>query len=616
MDLIQKIKSEKAERTFSVERAHVNEDDRTVELAFSSETPVERWYGEEILDHSPSSVRMDRLQNGAAVLVNHDTDDHVGVVERAWIGDDRKGRALVRFGRSARADEVFQDVVDGIRSLVSVGYMRNDLVLERESDDVKTYRVTDWQPFEISLVAVPADASVGVGRQLGDGDQPEAVKPKPEMEGRQMPEEKKDDITPTAPVVDQRAIDDAADKKLADELARRDAINALAEKWDQRDLGTQFINNKRSIDEFREAVLERMGDDAPLKAAPESADTGMSERDIENFSFVRAMNALANPSDRRAQEAAAFERECSDAAAKVMQRTPQGILVPNEVLQHVAQRDLNVTTATAGGHTVSTDLLAASFIDLLRNRMVVNQMGATTLEGLVGDIAIPRQTGGATAYWVAESGAPTESQQAFDQVAMSPKTVGAFTDYSRKLLKQSSIGVEAFVRGDLSRVIALALDLAAMYGSGASNQPTGVVNTTGINTTTFAAADPTYAEIVAMETAVATDNADVGTLGYVMDAAMRGALKTTVKDAGSGQFVWEPGNTVNGYATGTTNQATDGDVIFGNWADLLIGMWGGLDLMADPYTGSTSGTVRIVALQDVDIAVRHPVSFCVSNDGV
>jgi HK97 family phage major capsid protein len=182
---------------------------------------------------------------------------------------------------------------------------------------------------------------------------------------------------------------------------------------------------------------------------------------------------------------------------------------------------------------------------------------------------------------------------------------------------QSSIDVENMLRADLAAGMALAIDLAALYGTGASGQPTGISVQSGINApTAFAAAVPTYAEVVAMESAVAVDNALVGTLGYIVEPAMRGSLKTAEKFSGTGQQVWEPGGTLNGYKTGVTNQITSGDVFFGNWADLLIGMWGGLDILVDPYTNSLSGTVRIVCHQSMDIAVRHPVSFAFNNDGI
>jgi len=343
--------------------------------------------------------------------------------------------------------------------------------------------------------------------------------------------------------------------------------------------------------------------------APIQAEVGLTHKEVRQYSFVRAINAMANPQDKRAWANAAFEREVSEAAQKTYGRSAQGFFVPNEITY--AKRDLNVGTNSAGGFTVATDLLAASFIEMLRNRSVVQRAGATVLNGLVGNVAIPKQSGAATSYWVAESGAPTESQQTLAQVTMSPKTVGAFTDFSRKLMIQSSIDIESMVRRDLATVIALAIDTAALYGTGASNQPTGIKLQSGINTKDFAATNPTFAELVAMESELAIDNADIGTMTYLFNPAQRGALKTTEKSSTSaGQFVWETGNTVNGYRTETSAQVTAGDVFFGNFADLLIGFFSGLDLMVDPYSNSTSGTMRVVALQDTDIAVRNAVSFC------
>ena len=295
-----------------------------------------------------------------------------------------------------------------------------------------------------------------------------------------------------------------------------------------------------------------------------------------------------------------------------------------------AQRDLLVGTATAGGHTVATNLLAQSFIDMLVNAMVVMTLGPTMLRDLNGNVAIPRQTGGATAFWVAENGAPTESQQAFDQVTLSPKTVGAFTDYSRQLLLQSSIDVEGFVRMDLARTLALAIDLAAINGSGASNQPRGVLNTSGIGSVAGGTngAAPTWDNIVDLESAVANVNAALGNLAYLTNTKARGKLKRTQMFSGTnGIPVWALDNTLNGYRTAVSNQvpsnlvkgasgAVCSAIVFGNWSDLLIGMWGGLDVLVDPYTGGSAGTVRVIALQSIDTTVRHPESFSAMVDAL
>ncbi len=577
-------------RNFSLPKEAISVEERTVALSFSSEQPVERWFGNEILDHSPESVNLGRLQSGGAVLVDHDHTDHIGVVESANISGDRKGRARVRFGNSARANEIWQDVVDGIRHNISVGYRIDKMKLEGEQDGIETYRATSWTPFEISFVAIPADTSAGVGRSQGD------------LETIIIEEIMTEEVK--APVIDVTAEREAIRKT---EIKRIGEIEAMGSKFEAKDLARDFVSAGKSADEFRSELLAKLGNAKPVTESPE---IGLSTEEIREFSFMKAINALANPNDKRAQDAAAFEFEASRAAGDRYGKVPQGIMIPVDILR--AKRDLNVGTATAGGNLVATDLLADSFIDKLDNAMIATNAGATILRDLQGNIAIPRQTGGASSYWVAESGAITESAAAFDQVTMSPKTVGAFSDISRKLLLQSSVSVENFVRNDLALRLALAIDNKAFEGDGTSNTPTGVVNATGVGSVAFASATAgaaTWGEVIDMESQVSQDNALLGNLGYITNAAQMGYLKQTKKDAGSGIFLVED-MMLNGYPVYVSNQiSTAGQMLFGNWADLMIGYWSGVDLNIDTSTGSTSGTVRIVALQDVDVAVRHGESF-------
>lgn len=611
--------------TIDAERSAIDVEKRTVELAFSSETPVERWWGSEVLDHKKGSVRLDRMKRGGALLMDHDRRDQVGVVESVRIDSDKVGRAVVRFGKSARAEEIFQDVVDGIRTLVSVGYRVYESVLEKTKDGAETYRINDWEPHEISIVSVPADVAVGVGRSADDAGNPDEPNPSisaPDPETRTMTDKNNPADKPADNSADiQRATATGAEA----ERKRVSEILAIGDQYGEkypavRQLANEAARGSMSVDEFRAKALDKMA----TTPAP-TAEIGLDDKEKRNYSLVRALNFLANPRDARAREAAKFEIECSEAAAERSSKSPQGLLVPYDILA----RDLTVGTPADGGDTVATNLLAGDFIELLRNALVLPGMGAQVLSGLVGNIAIPRQTGAATAYWVAESGAPTESQQAFDQVPMSPKTVGAFTDISRKLLLQSSISVESFVQGDLARVLGLAIQLASIQGGG-SNEPTGILGTAGIGDVPGGTdgGAPTWDHIVDLETSVSAANADVGTLGYLTNAKVRGKLKKTFVDGpGSGERVWDRGTEpLNGYRAGVTNavpsnltKGTGTDlsaILFGNWADLIIGMWGGLDLMVDPYTHSTSGTVRIVALQDVDVAVRHAESFAAMLDAI
>jgi len=566
-------------------------EDRIYEFPFSSEFPVARYFGNEILSHEAKAADLSRLNDGAPLLFNHNPDRVIGVVEGARIDSKgRRGYARVRFSRNPFAQEVLSDVKDGVLRNVSFGYSI-DKMEERGSGD---FVATAWAPYEVSIVSVPADKTVGIGRALTPTEPAASAAPSPD------PLPSMESTTPDLAVV--RA--EAAEA----ERSRIAEISALCDKHNMGEMGRQLVESGRSIDEARAAVLDKMNiPQEPVNMS--AADLGMSEKEARSFSFLRAINYLSNPTDRAAREAAAFEIEASDAAATKLGRQSRGITIPQEVLR----RDLNVGAATAGGNLVETMLDSGSFIDLLRNASALDQAGATVLTGLTGNVAIPRQSGAATAYWVAESGSPTESQQTVDQVSLVPRTVAAYTDFSRRLMIQSSIDVENMVRNDLAQVIALKIDAAGLYGTGASNEPLGLKNTTGIGTEDFAADAPTFAEVVALESDVATANALLGSPVYLMNAAMRGNLKTTKKDAGSGIFIMENGE-VNGYRGVLSNQVASNDLWFGNFADLIIGYFSGLDLMVDPYTHSTSGTVRVIAMQDCDIAIRHPESFSRGNN--
>jgi HK97 family phage major capsid protein len=338
----------------------------------------------------------------------------------------------------------------------------------------------------------------------------------------------------------------------------------------------------------------------------------MNNSEVRQFSLVKAIRALANPSDRRAQQDAEFEFECSAAAARQYGKDAQGIMLPSDVLGRWSKRDINTGDDST---LVSENYLGGSFIDVLRNSSSVLAAGATTLNGLVGNVVVPKKTAAASASWIAEGDPSTESEMTSGSVTMTPKVVGAFTDATRLLLQQSSLDIENLIRDDLTKSIATAIDLGALAGSGSSGQPRGIKNTSGINTTIFGAANPTFAEIIAMESEVANGNGLVGNLGYICKPSDYGTLKTTSKDSGSGMFVVEPDGRMNGYNVVRSNQVTAGDFYFGNFADLLVGFYGGLDITVDPYSLSNTGSIRIVALQTMDVAVRHAVSFCVSNDG-
>ena len=490
-------------RVFDLDRSAIDEQNRTVSVIFSTETPVDRNFGVEILDHDRGSVRMDRLQKRAPVLLNHNMSDQLGVVERATIDADRKGRALLRFGRGRLSTEVFNDVVDGIRSQVSVGYRIHKM--EKEDDEKLTYRAVDWQPFEISIVPTGADSMAIVGRSENQNFKTEIVERNPKMETQIVQE--------SAPKIDENAIREQVQKA---EFKRIQEIESYGQEHNETELARELIQGGKSVSDFQTAILDKI-----KQRKPEQVHAiGLTQKETRAFSWMKLIRAMANPHDRKLQEDASFEFEASRAQADKNGIDPQGAWVPADVIHGQSyqdqQRDLTVGTNTAGGFTVQTDVLADSFIDVLRANMVFSKVGVTELNGLNGKVSIPGSDAGSTAYWVAENGAVTESDQTFISRSLDGKTVGAMTDISMNLMKQSSIDVEAFVRNDIAMTLASQIELKGLTGNGTSNTPIGVFNTTGVSGTTINAANnPDWGDIVDIWNGLASNNALKGNLNWV-----------------------------------------------------------------------------------------------------
>tara|TARA_R100001082_G_scaffold66198_1_gene37378 strand:+ start:4079 stop:6658 length:2580 start_codon:yes stop_codon:yes gene_type:complete len=579
-------------RTIDLSRAsYIDEEKRRVRIGVSSEEPVERDFGMEIISHSEGDIDTSFIGSGRSpLLLDHDMTKQIGVVERYEINSSEKSaKAIVRFGRSELAEEIYQDVKDGIRQNISVGYKINSMERMKTNSDKPVYRV-QTSPLEVSVVSIPADQSQAVGVGRSEDKQTN-------LKVKQMTEEVKQEIN----------LDEVREQTVVEAKAefQRNSkeIMDLAAKHNKRDLADKAIQDGVSVEEFRGVLLENIADDKPL----ETAEIGMTKKEVRKFSVMKAINALANPTDRKAQRDAEFEFECSEEAAKHYGRTAQGIMLPPEVLSNWNTRDMN---ASDDAGIIGQDFRAGSFIDALRNASAVMPL-ATNLNGLSGDVKIPKKTAASTAAFISsEGGASGESEMTIGSVTMTPKTCGAFTDVTRQLMIQSSLDVENLIRDDLAQSMAIAIDDAALEGSGSSGNPTGITNTSGINTVSLSsAAAPTFAEMVSIETAVAVDNALLGDLAYIINPTNYGTLKTTAKASNTAEFVAVDGM-VNGYPVVRSSQLSANNYVFGNFNDLLIGFFGGLDLTVDPYTNSTSGTVRIVALQSVDVAVRHAVSFC------
>jgi HK97 family phage major capsid protein/HK97 family phage prohead protease len=620
MSVIDKAKSQTMQRTFMVSREAVDEASRTVSLAFSSEQPYERgWYEPwvEILDHQPKSVNLGRLEGNGPLLVDHDSHQQIGVVESVQIDNDRVGRAVVRFSEAnPRAVQEFEDVKAGIRQHVSVGYKIHEMVLEKShKDKPDEYRVTLWEPYEISIVAMPADTTVGVGREadLPPQDltpnkaafQPAQIQQERTMETAEQQAEHKKQVE--------------AEKAQALTEMRKEAgeMLALSKKFGQEAAAEEFIREGKTLEAFRQHVLNSMPEPTPIQPARQ-VSLDLSQKEQQRYSLMAALEAL----HAKDWSKAGFEREISQDVARQMGKEPQGFFLPMVTMG----RDLNVGTPSAGGNLVANQLQPAQFIDILRNKMVMMEAGITLLTGLVGNVTIPRQATAGVAAWIGEGAAAPNSEATFDTISLVNKTIAINANITRKARQQTTPDIETLIRNDLMTGIALGLDSALINGSGGANVPRGILQTPGIGSVAGGTngAAMTWGNVVDLETLVAVANADIGALKYITNTRVRGSLKKTPVVSGQNLMIWNQQNELNGYKALTTNQipanGTKGSgtnlstTIFGNFADLIAALWGGLDITLDTASLATTGTWRLVCFQDMDANVRRVGSFSAMTD--
>lgn len=639
---------------------------RTIDLSFSSEEPVARWWGDEILSHKSGAANLSRLNDGAPLLFNHDMDDVIGVVESANIGTDKKGHATVRFAKTPRADEIVGMIDDGILRNVSFMYEVDDLVAtERTGDGEATqYVANSWSVFEISIVSVPADQTIGIGRNSSHEEKRVQVTGrKPNAAAAATPSHE-ESMRTSYPL--QNAVADggagggaaavASPSPEETRKAERDRCMAIETLGREHKLDPElvrgFIAKGATLEEVRgtvlDEILKRGASAAALGGAGSNPD--LTNKEKARYSMMRAVRACID----KDWKGAGFERECSDEVAKRNNRDGSaGFFMPTNLNFAVDARTLSpfardalmaqqraqysVSGAATGGVLVDTVLLAGSFIEILRNKAKVLQMGATMLTGLVGNIDLPRRSGAGTAYWVGDGKAIPEAESTFEKLGLTPKTIGAYSIITRNMLLQATPDIEMLARSDMLAVLALGIDAAALYGLGSSAQPMGIANTPGVNAVVLGTngAPITLDNLIDMETAVTSSNAPENALAYMANAKTVGSLKKLKST--TGQYLWTgstvgaqsgtPGE-VNGYAVARTNQArsnlTKGtsvgvcsELYFGSWSELIFAEWGVLEVLPNPYgAGYTSGGIELRALQTVDIGTRHPASFSVISDAL
>lgn len=426
----------------------------------------------------------------------------------------------------------------------------------------------------------------------------------------------------------------AGENLLVAETQRVNTIISLCAKAGMPEKAAGFVREQRSLDTVSAELMDLMTKAAkPTAVADSGAQVHLSAKESRQYSMMAAIRGTYENKSRKG-----FEFEVSDQIAKKLGRETEGVFIPTNLrnidrslLSDSARQQFEATIATSGsgGNLVQTSILPEEFIDLLRNFQVVMALGAKKLTDLQGSIALPKQTGASTLYWTGENpgAAVTEADQTFGQVLMSPKQAMAQTAYSRQFLIQSSLDAEALLREDLALIFAIGFDSAAMIGTGASNQPKGIINQSGINTVAIGTNGGafSYGIIVSAQTALETANVPITSPGLAVPPGTKGWLRNHAKLANTiGLPIWADDNTVGGWAAKSTmtlpQNTTKGSgtnlhtAIFGAWNNLVLAEWGALEIIADPYTQAGKGNVLLTGSMLVDVAVRYAQAFTVVSD--
>jgi HK97 family phage major capsid protein len=480
-------------RTFTIDRdAEIDTDTRTVSLAFASDKPIEHWFGNLILSMDKKAVRTERLSSGAPLLMDHNSRDQIGVVENFSFDKGGVARADVRFSNSTRGQEIFQDVKDGIRQNVSVGFMVYGMELvEEKKDAMPTYRCDDWEPMEISLVSIPADISVGIGRSYeepvasNETDYKQALelargiiandfknsisKDSPEERGKSNQEKimaKEDIETPETPAGHTRS----------PELIAADEVREWGVQLGEQDLAKTYVRdcmvNKETPS--KEGFFARVKAAQPatievpvIPAREEAARQG----GIQLARSVPRYGTLRNFKGENAAERAYRFGQWFLAARGISAGLPgEGAFA--RAAKFCRENGVTLTRAMSEGVNESGGFLVPEefgndLIDL-REQYGVFRRNAKMVPMASDTRSDPRRTGGLTAYFEGEGDAGTASDKSWDRVSLTAKKLMVLARWSSEVQEDAVINMGDDLAGEIAYAYANKEDLCGFIGDGSS----------------------------------------------------------------------------------------------------------------------------------------------------
>lgn len=598
----------------------------------------------ECLQCKPENIDLSRLNGGASILRNHNPDDVLGTVLSAWCEDDRLC-CRVRFRKnSPEIEALFRDIVDGTVRNVSIGYMQDQIKFRKI--DGKTYGdVTHWTPFEVSVaVGVPADPSVGFYRSFqpknttGETHMDEEAKKKAEAAAEAEAKKKAEEEAAEAEAK-KKAAEEAEAKKKADEEEKKKAdeeaaaeekraaeIRSIAAVFGDYAAGESAVQRKLSPADFRNELKNHY----EIKSIQKQKGCVRMTTKKRQYSLGEAFRYLLTGNEKYG----GFEREIS---AEVYHRAgleksdEKAIMIPTSSFFRDGDAGAGEGAASGGGADLGdlggeaaasetafgiaagnaaalldTEYHPEMFIDIIRNR--VAEIGATYIPGLKGNIRIPMQTASGTVKWVSDLNADVEeTAPAIGDITLSPKKLGGFTKVQKDVIVQGVPAPLNLAMKDLLTNISMKLAYTMLEGN-ADPAITGLATATGVQTVTIAnLASATWQDFLKFEGKVG-DLALNSAPKFIMRSASRQTLKGISKDAGSGRYICE-GNMIDGAPVEIDGQIGADDIFYGDFSNILVGTWGGLEVMLDPYRWARSGQVEIIANLIADIGIRNAHTF-------
>lgn len=651
-------------RYIQITREMVTEKDgkRSIKVAFSSEYPVRRigdgndhTEGEpydEVLSHDDADCDLSLLQNRGAFLDEHDPKSPLGVILTAGIdAKDRVGRADIECDDAGLGCERGRQMANGIRPHISVGYDQTRLISTKSGKDGIPTKTFAWRGHEISSVSTPADPLVGVGRKHPSIDNPQKVRVTITQNNSMTPEEIKAKADHDAAVLQARKESASTERKRISGLrgigaaykkdfTHPDAVKAIdklvadAEESDEApsDFSVRVLTVE--VPKFTRGNVKIIAED-------ELHD------DIDQYSFARAVQYVTENNKNGDQIPKGLEGEVhAELVKRSLGFNPQGFLMPYrgrnkktgknlgvrlsddfKIRSHMSRAagDLQAGVFGQGGAAVATEL-QWPLIKILRNLMVCSRLGVRTISGLEGNISWPRHVATSLPFFVPETFLLQVTNPLLDQLNATPHRIGVTGAVSKQLILQvgNSLDVENWLRDDQLQAHAEVVDQITLLGNGANNTPLGIANTPGIGLLLFNGG-VTYQTVVHFKTLLALANAAVSDMAFVTTPLVEEKWRVTPKTGVANQFpifIWEDGSwgddTADGRVIGlratATNQIQNDRVLFGNFGDCKQLMWGGLDVVVNPWTRSKEAVVEITTNSWMDVMVDHQQSFVFSGD--